>query len=99
MWVPADQHPNVKPENYLELIQDTLQNIQISTNQDIDENKLELGNNHVISNRKRTGSVVRRPSRLKTSYTKFDDEPPLQTNHKKEKYKWISEYPHLTSKP
>ncbi|CAI4683487.1 CFF_collapsed_G0040440.mRNA.1.CDS.1 [Saccharomyces cerevisiae] len=77
LWVPADQHPNVKPENYLELIQDTLQNIQISTNQDIDENKLELGNNHVISNRKRTGSVVRRPSRLKTSYTKFDDEPPL----------------------
>nr|API64801.1 Zds2p [Saccharomyces paradoxus] len=76
LWVPANQHPNVKPENYLELIQDTLQNIQISTDQDSDENKLELGNNHVIPNRKRSGSVVRRPSRLKTSYTKFDDELP-----------------------
>lgn len=74
LWVPANQHPNVKPENYLELIQDTLQNIQISTDQDSDENKSELGNNHVIPNKKRSGSVVRRPSRLKTSYTKFDDE-------------------------
>lgn len=27
LWVPASQHPNVKPENYLELVQDTLQHI------------------------------------------------------------------------
>nr|API64799.1 Zds2p [Saccharomyces mikatae] len=74
LWVPANQHPNVKPENYLELIQDTLQNIQISTDEDSGESTLEVGNNHVILNRKSSGSIVRRPSRLKTSYTKFDDE-------------------------
>lgn len=75
MWVPASQHPNVKPENYLELVQDTLQNIQITTDQDPDEKNSDLSNNHVFSNRQRSGSIVRRPSHLKTSYTKFDDEP------------------------
>lgn len=29
LWVPASQHPNVKPENYLELVQDTLQHITL----------------------------------------------------------------------
>lgn len=77
LWVPANQHPNVKPENYLELIQDTLQNIQISVDQEFDESKLELGNNHAFPNRQRSGSIVRNPSRLKTSYSKFDDEHSL----------------------
>ncbi|CAI1614774.1 hypothetical protein SEUBUCD646_0M00380 [Saccharomyces eubayanus] len=75
LWVPANQHPNVKPENYLELVQDTLQNIQITTDQDPDGKKSDQGNSHVFSNRQRSGSIVRRPSHLKTSYTKFDDEP------------------------
>ncbi|GMM58546.1 Zds2 protein [Maudiozyma humilis] len=29
LWVPADQHPSVQPKNYIELVQDTLENIQI----------------------------------------------------------------------
>jgi len=32
LWVPANQHPNVKPENYIELVQDALHNIQIQDN-------------------------------------------------------------------
>lgn len=28
LWVPADQHPSVKPENYLELVKDTLEKIR-----------------------------------------------------------------------
>ncbi|CAI1654666.1 hypothetical protein SEUBUCD646_0M04110 [Saccharomyces eubayanus] len=38
LWVPANQHPNVKPDNYLELVQDTLQNIRLSDNDDNDNN-------------------------------------------------------------
>ncbi|CCD24851.1 Zds2p NDAI_0E00350 [Naumovozyma dairenensis CBS 421] len=29
LWVPANQHPNIKPESYLELVQDTLHNIHL----------------------------------------------------------------------
>ena len=29
LWVPADQHPSVQPKNYIELVQDTLENIHI----------------------------------------------------------------------
>ncbi|QHS75543.1 Zds1p [Saccharomyces paradoxus] len=49
LWVPANQHPNVKPDNFLELVQDTLQNIQLSenddTNEDNDENNDENNDN------------------------------------------------------
>lgn len=30
LWVPAEQHPNVKPENYLGLVQETLKSLEIS---------------------------------------------------------------------
>ena len=49
LWVPANQHPNVKPDNFLELVQDTLQNIQLSDNgEDNDGNSNE--NNDIEDN-------------------------------------------------
>nr|API64805.1 Zds2p [Saccharomyces arboricola] len=100
LWVPANQHPNVRPENYLELIQDTLQNIHLSPNQVSDENKLDLGNNNlVVSSRQRSGSIVRKSSRLKTSYTKFDDEPLLTDNSSQEQETCEKRIPSSELKP
>ena len=83
LWVPANQHPNVKPENYIELVQDTLHNIQIQdsssdtpeqipqhndTTQD-KENRLDRGK----STKKYNRSLVRRPSSLRKSYSKLTE--------------------------
>ncbi|CAI4048867.1 Zds1p SKDI_13G4040 [Saccharomyces kudriavzevii IFO 1802] len=47
LWVPANQHPNVKPDNYLELVQDTLQNIRLGDNDDNDDENDKNENNRV----------------------------------------------------
>lgn len=78
LWVRADQHPNVKPENYIELVQDALHNMNINES-DVDyqdkeniQNKFE---NHNFSNyNKNSNNLSRRPSLLRKSYTEFDDE-------------------------
>ncbi|CCC68195.1 hypothetical protein NCAS_0B01110 [Naumovozyma castellii] len=101
LWVPANQHPNVKPENYLELVQDTLQNIHLEEPASSLQHENEKSNNNKenidisksnmseeepidrhpqsldktfleITNRNR--SLVRRPSRLRTSYTEFEED-------------------------
>lgn len=87
LWVPASQHPSVKPENYIELVQDTLQNIQIKDEQTSEQvNKVSnsneeeqnkentvVDNNRLSTKRKYNRMVVRRPSSLRKSYTELTD--------------------------
>lgn len=81
LWVPANQHPSVKPENYLELVQDTLQNLQLENgvrDESNKENTVKLihGLNSNVSQlpiQQGKNSLVRRPSRLRKSYTEFED--------------------------
>ncbi|CAR21964.1 KLTH0C04048p [Lachancea thermotolerans CBS 6340] len=85
LWVPANQHPNIKPENYLELVQDTLHTLKIEPD---NEGSVEGGNDEKIvhapaaasanlppSNQLRSGlnSLVRRPSGLRKSFTELED--------------------------
>ncbi|KTB11367.1 Protein ZDS2 [Nakaseomyces glabratus] len=78
-WVPANQHPNVKPENYLELVKETLNKIR-DINTDGKE-KSENNSDEEVSNKENInengrlrGSIVRRPSKLRKSYTEFSSE-------------------------
>ncbi|CCK71395.1 Zds2p KNAG_0G03370 [Huiozyma naganishii CBS 8797] len=50
LWVPANQHPNVKPENYLELVHDTLQTINGEGDGD--------GDGHTIDTSADTGTAA-----------------------------------------
>lgn len=78
-WVPADQHPNVKPENYLELVQDTLHNIQLDDTNETRNHDESSSSNFAGFERKpidiarKHDSLVRRPSLLRKSYTEFED--------------------------
>lgn len=83
-WVPANQHPNVKPENYLELVQDTLHTLSIDSEVEPPTDKTVEGNNPYLasantkaspSSQLRSGqnSLVRRPSGLRKSYTELED--------------------------
>lgn len=80
LWVPASQHPNVKPENYLELVQDTLHNIKIDGNEtgqgsgEVTDNSTNKENEEQTYRLRKNSSLVRKPSRLRKSYTEFDDE-------------------------
>lgn len=80
LWVPANQHPNVKPENYLELVQDTLHNIKIDGNEagqgggEVTDNATNKENEEQTYRPRKNSSLVRKPSRLRKSYTEFDDE-------------------------
>lgn len=90
LWVPANQHPNVEPKNYLELVQDTLQNIKLDENgneltesdSDIESNKENMEERPKHTDRlsadfsKKHSSLVRKPSRLRTSYTEVEEENP-----------------------
>lgn len=81
LWVPASQHPNVKPENYLELVQDTLQHITSEECTHSDDSNLHNDSDNQILNNddskrrsldaslKRHSSMVRRPSMLRSYYT------------------------------
>lgn len=81
LWVPANQHPSVKPENFLELVQDTLHNIQLDESGDSadDENLESFKENMNAFDRlpldiaRKRDSLVRRPSRLRKSYTEFEE--------------------------
>ncbi|CUS21432.1 LAQU0S03e02454g1_1 [Lachancea quebecensis] len=85
LWVPANQHPNVKPENYLELVQDTLHTLKIEPNSEgFIEGSDDEGVTHASavpgassppSNQLRSGlnSLVRRPSGLRKSFTELED--------------------------
>lgn len=79
-WVPANQHPNVKPENYLELVQDTLHNIQLDDKDDKLDSNSGKKNTDIsgferlpIDLARKRDSLVRRPSRLRKSYTEFEE--------------------------
>ncbi|QLG73526.1 hypothetical protein HG535_0F00360 [Zygotorulaspora mrakii] len=80
LWVPADQHPNVKPENYLELVQDTLHNIKLEDKTDhLVETNANKENLDVLDKlpadfSRKHESLVRRPSGLRKSYTEFENE-------------------------
>ncbi|KAL3235298.1 Protein ZDS2 [Nakaseomyces bracarensis] len=85
LWVPADQHPSVKPENYLELVKDTLEKIrdidygkeddeQLDGTQNPESNKENIEASKSTGGKLRGGSVVRRPSSLRKSYTEFSTE-------------------------
>lgn len=87
LWVPADQHPSVKPGNYLELVKDTLEKIRDieheDKQEDLEEHKPEEHSNEAnkenvdvtkFRNGKLRSSVVRRPSSLRKSYTEFSSE-------------------------
>ncbi|SCV01873.1 LANO_0F13960g1_1 [Lachancea nothofagi CBS 11611] len=79
LWVPANQHPSVKPENYLELIQDTLHTLKIdpdnesSSSHSVTPQSASKATAH--SNQLRSGpsTLVRRPSGLRKSYTELED--------------------------
>ncbi|SCU97289.1 LADA_0H05490g1_1 [Lachancea dasiensis] len=80
LWVPANQHPSVKPENYLELVQDTLHTLKIDKDFDAPSEqhpptKSALKTTSSPSNQLRSGSsaIVRRPSGLRKSYTELED--------------------------
>lgn len=93
LWVPANQHPNFKPKNYLELVQDTLHNIKLENNndlQDVDQNNKEnldslerLPSDFTLKHK----SLVRRPSRLRKSYTEFEEGDDDTSEHKVEQAK------------
>lgn len=81
LWVPADQHPSVKPENFLELVQDTLHNIQLDEKSDSSDTEngennkenLDAFDRLPIDISRKRDSLVRRPSRLRKSYTEFEE--------------------------
>lgn len=81
LWVPAAQHPSVKPENFLELVQDTLHNIQLDEKKETTDNDSDEGNKDnakaydrlPIDITRKRDSLVRRPSRLRKSYTEFEE--------------------------
>lgn len=95
LWVPAGQHPNVMPKNYADLIQKTLDGIaseepaiptrrhpEVDTtviSKAIEKNKDSLSVNY---NRKQH-SIVRRPSKLRHSYTELT-EGETENNENKE---------------
>ncbi|CCE64527.1 hypothetical protein TPHA_0I00200 [Tetrapisispora phaffii CBS 4417] len=89
LWVPANKHPGVKPENYVELLQDTLQNINLNLNET--QNNVEDTSNktsdkmvmdrEVIRRRRISqdlnrnhSSLVRRPTGLRISYSESVEE-------------------------
>ncbi|AMD20308.1 HDL436Wp [Eremothecium sinecaudum] len=74
LWVRADQHPNVKPENYLELVNDTLNNLQLDGLQGRNgrDSIAQSSNSRGLSkspDHNNGDSLVKRPSRLRKSYT------------------------------
>lgn len=84
LWVPASQHPNVKPENYLELVQDTLHNIKLDGTEAEQrsagaiDNKINKENEENTYRPRKNSSLVRKPSRLRKSYTEFEDQTDYQ---------------------
>ncbi|EDO15180.1 hypothetical protein Kpol_1069p2 [Vanderwaltozyma polyspora DSM 70294] len=79
LWVPANQHPSVKPQNFVELVHDTLQNMSlddVQTNESESKNEVskDLLNTFSRDMNMRNKSLVRRPSRLRKSYTEFEEE-------------------------
>ncbi|AET38416.1 uncharacterized protein Ecym_2710 [Eremothecium cymbalariae DBVPG len=79
LWVPADQHPNVKLENYLELVTDTLHNLQLVGREQLEKNP---NSNYQLSQTNSTSaheaipsknSLVRKPSRLRKSFTEAEN--------------------------
>ncbi|SCV01029.1 LAME_0G13586g1_1 [Lachancea meyersii CBS 8951] len=79
LWVPASKHPSVKPENFLELVQDTLHTLKVDPGSEACRNDLSTSSssNSSISpsSQVRSGSdvLVRRPSGLRKSYTELED--------------------------
>lgn len=80
LWVPANQHPNVRPENYLELVQDTLHNIKLedrdgnSINEHTDKENYDKFERLPIDFSRQHKSLVRRPSRLRKSYIECEED-------------------------
>ncbi|KAL3241261.1 Zds1p [Nakaseomyces bracarensis] len=89
LWVRADQHPNVKPENYIELVQDALHNMNMNgneaDNQDKENIKNTYDNHELTSYNKRSNNLSRRPSLLRRSYTEFDYESNDETKSNNER--------------
>ncbi|CEP65022.1 Zds2p LALA0_S17e00408g [Lachancea lanzarotensis] len=80
LWVPANQHPSVKPENFLELVQDTLHTLKGDS--DIGEDRRDdrlissqsnLGITPSSQLRSGSNALVRRPSGLRKSFTELED--------------------------
>lgn len=78
LWVRADQHPNVKPENYLELVQNTLENMNLGGRSPTANETQAQSLSGLKTLRKRSmqsgNSLARRPSRLRTSYTELSED-------------------------
>lgn len=89
LWVPASQHPHVKPQNYLELVQDTLQNISLDSdivqtvdspdnleNVKDDDKQVHQGTLDADINKslRRHSSIVKRPSILRRSYNGYEND-------------------------
>ncbi|CDO93467.1 unnamed protein product [Kluyveromyces dobzhanskii CBS 2104] len=78
LWVRADQHPNVKPENYLELVQNTLENLNIGDHSQTSGEAQVQSLPDLKKLRRRSlqsrSSLARRPSRLRTSYTELSED-------------------------
>lgn len=78
LWVRADQHPNVKPENYLELVQNTLEHLNFE-DENTESQAQSLAEMKTLRRRslQSKNSLARRPSRLRTSYTELSEEEEL----------------------
>ncbi|AEY94466.1 FAAL185Wp [Eremothecium gossypii FDAG1] len=75
LWVRADQHPNVKPENYLELVHDTLNNLRIGARHGRGDSPVQQSNTPVANGESSTASarsLVRKQSRLRKSFTEVE---------------------------
>ncbi|CCF56682.1 hypothetical protein KAFR_0B03860 [Kazachstania africana CBS 2517] len=81
LWVSADVHPNVKPENYIELVQDTLEQYN-SSDYSISE-RLPEDKQVLLSafRAKKSHSLVRKPSKLRKSYISIEsNNTPAENN-------------------
>lgn len=77
LWVRADQHPNVKPENYLELVQNTLENLNLDDHTAVNDVQAHSLSDLKILRRRSLqsqNSLARRPSRLRKSYTEISED-------------------------
>ncbi|SCU89889.1 LAFA_0E21660g1_1 [Lachancea sp. 'fantastica'] len=79
LWVPANQHPSVKPENFLELVQDTLHTLKVDSDgtaqrdDGLASSPSNLGISPFSQLRSGSNTLVRRPSGLRKSFTELED--------------------------
>ena len=94
LWVPANQHPSVRPEGYIELVQNTLQGIHFDDRGELSQQEqgqeqadkenivIIADESHEISDEDimKQRNVKRQPSKLRRSYTELDSDAEVYHN-------------------